>query len=122
MKYRKIYISLWLNSVKLVTNYKNEKADITAGRHLHGLSRHSTSWINFTWTRKWKGHFFAGYTKELLGTADVLVSATSMVLDIDQVFSTNIAFSYNLPIGKSVWNICRRQLGMVIRTKPSARP
>ena len=37
MKYRKIYI-LWLNSVKLVTNYKNEKADITAGRHLHGLS------------------------------------------------------------------------------------
>lgn len=24
MKYRK-YISLWLNSVKLVTNYKNEK-------------------------------------------------------------------------------------------------
>ena len=37
--------------------------------------RHSTSWINFTCGTKWKGHFFAGYTKNL-GTADVLVSAT----------------------------------------------
>ena len=85
--------------------------------------RHSTSWINFTCGTKWKGHFFAGYTKNL-GTADVLVSATEygMGLDIDQ-FSLPISLSPTIcPIGKSVWNICRRQLGMVIRTKPSARP
>ena len=72
---------------------------------------------------KWKGHFFAGYTKNL-GTADVLVSATEygMGLDIDQ-FSLPISLSPTIcPIGKSVWNICRRQLGMVIRTKPLARP
>ena len=45
-----------------------------------------------------EGALLAGYTKNL-GTADVLVSATvyGMGLDIDQVFSTNIAFSYNLP-------------------------
>ena len=38
MKYRKIYIFAAHNSVKQATNYKNEKADITAGRHLHDVS------------------------------------------------------------------------------------
>ena len=59
--------------------------------------RHSTSWVNFTYGTKWKGHFFAGYTKNL-GTTKALVSTTKygMGLDIDQLLSGNIGFSYNL--------------------------
>jgi hypothetical protein len=60
--------------------------------------RHSTSWVNLTYGKKWKGHFYAGYTKNL-GSSKALVSTDKygMGLDIDQLFSTNIAFSYNLP-------------------------
>lgn len=60
--------------------------------------RHSTTWVNLTYGTKWKGHFFAGYTKNL-GTTEALASSVKygMGLDIDQLFSFNLACSYNLP-------------------------
>ena len=59
--------------------------------------RHSTSWVNMTIGTKWKGHLFAGYTKNM-GTQDALVSAIKYGagLDMDQLFSVNAAVSYKL--------------------------
>ena len=60
--------------------------------------RHSTSWINLTCGNRWKIHLYAGYTKNL-GSTKPLVSGEKygVGLDIDQLCSGNIAFSYNLP-------------------------
>ncbi len=87
-----------LDHTALIGGYGISSINPDNGEQEYTPFRHSTSWVNFTYGTKWKGHFFAGYTKNM-GTADALASATKygMGLDIDQVFSTNIAFSYNLP-------------------------
>lgn len=87
-----------LDHTALIGGYGISSINPDNGEQEYTPFRHSTSWINVTYGTKWKGHFFAGYTKNL-GTTDALASDTKygMGLDIDQVFSTNIAFSYNLP-------------------------
>lgn len=87
-----------LDHTALIGGYGISSINPDNGEQEYTPFRHSTSWVNVTYGTKWKGHFFAGYTKNL-GTADALASDTKygMGLDIDQVFSTNIAFSYNLP-------------------------
>lgn len=87
-----------LDHTALIGGYGISSINPDNGEQEYTPFRHSTSWVNFTYGTKWKGHFFAGYTKNM-GTADALASATKygMGLDIDQVCSTNIAFSYNLP-------------------------
>lgn len=87
-----------LDHTALIGGYGISSINPDNGEQEYTPFRHSTSWVNITYGTKWKGHFFAGYTKNL-GTTDALASNTKygMGLDIDQVFSTNIAFSYNLP-------------------------
>lgn len=70
----------------------------TNGEQEYVPFRHSTSWVNATVGSTWKGHLFAGYTKNL-GTNKALASNTKygMGLDIDQLLSANLGFSYNLP-------------------------
>lgn len=87
-----------LDHTALIGGYGISSINPDNGEQEYTPFRHSTSWVNVTYGTKWKGHFFAGYTKNL-GTTDALASDTKygMGLDIDQVFSTNIAFSYNLP-------------------------
>lgn len=60
--------------------------------------RHSTSWVNLTYGTKWKGHLFAGFTKNL-GTTEPLIETKvyGMGLNIDKLLTLNAAVSYNLP-------------------------
>lgn len=87
-----------LDHTALLGGYGISSIDPATGEQEYTPFRHSTSWVNFTYGTKWKGHFFAGYTKNL-GTTKALVSTSKygMGLDIDQLFSANFAFSYNLP-------------------------
>lgn len=87
-----------LDHTALIGGYGISSINPDNGEQEYTPYRHSTSWVNFTYGTKWKGHFFAGYTKNL-GTSDALVSPVKygMGLDLDQLLSTNIAFSYNLP-------------------------
>lgn len=87
-----------LDHTALIGGYGISAINPDNGEQEYTPYRHSTSWVNFTYGTKWKGHFFAGYTKNL-GTSDALVSPVKygMGLDLDQLLSTNIAFSYNLP-------------------------
>ena len=87
-----------LDHTALIGGYGISSIDPETGEQDYTPFRHSTSWVNFTYGTKWKGHFFAGYTKNL-GTTKALVNTTKygMGLDIDQLLSANFAFSYNLP-------------------------
>lgn len=87
-----------LDHTALLGGYGISSINPDNGEQEYTPFRHSTSWVNFTYGTKWKTHLFAGYTKNL-GTTESLVSDTKygMGLDIDQLFSANLAFSYNLP-------------------------
>lgn len=59
--------------------------------------RHSMSWVNVVYGKKWQPGIFVGYLKNL-GTGKPITGSTYGVgLDVDQVFATNIQLSYNLP-------------------------
>lgn len=87
-----------LDHTALLGGYGISSIDPITGEQEYTPMRHSTSWINLTYGTRWKAHLFAGYTKKL-GSSKALVSPEQygMGLDIDQICSFNMAFSYNLP-------------------------
>ena len=59
--------------------------------------RHSMTWLNVVYGKKWKPGIFVGYLKNL-GTGKTIAGPTYGVgLEVDQVFTTNLQLSYNLP-------------------------
>ena len=60
--------------------------------------RHSTSWLNLVYGKKYQGGLFAGYTKNL-GTSKELVNNTKygMGLDMDQLTNFSFYLKHNLP-------------------------
>lgn len=79
------------------------KIDNHTGEQEYTSFRHSTSWLNLTYGRKYQGSFFAGYTKNL-GTSKSLISTDKLYgsgLDLDQFVNLSFSFRYVLPH----WNI-----------------
>lgn len=71
--------------------------DARTGEQEYTPFRHSTTWINVVYGKKWQPGLFVGYLKNL-GTSKALAGSTYGVgLDVDQVFTTNIQMSYCLP-------------------------
>ena len=65
----------------------------------HGIStyRHSMSWVNVVYGKKWQPGIFLGYLKNLGTTTDINGPTYGVGLDVDQVLTANVQFSYNLP-------------------------
>lgn len=71
--------------------------DARTGEQEYTPFRHSTTWINVVYGKKWQPGLFVGYLKNL-GTSKALAGSTYGVgLDVDQVFTTNVQLSYCLP-------------------------
>ena len=88
-----------LDQTALIGGYGISSVDPKTGEQEYTPFRHSTTWANFTYGTKWKTGLFLGYTKNL-GTDDELTASKTvygMGLDIDQLFTVNMNFSYNLP-------------------------
>lgn len=87
-----------LDHAAMLGGYGIHSIDPENGKQTYTPFCHSTSWMNITYGKKWKGHFFAGYTQNL-GTGKSLATDTKygVGMNIDRLFSTNWAFSYNLP-------------------------
>lgn len=87
-----------LDHAALIGGYGISSVDPATGEQEYTPFRHSTSWVNFTYGKKWKYALFLGYTKNL-GTGKELVSPTvyGTGLNIDQLVTANVNFSYNLP-------------------------
>lgn len=94
----KTMLASCLDHTALLGGYGISGIDPVTGEREYTPFRHSTSWINLTCGNRWKIHLYAGYTKNL-GSTKPLVSGEKygVGLDIDQLCSGNIAFSYNLP-------------------------
>lgn len=87
-----------LDHTALLGGYGISYIDAETGEQRYTPMRHSTSWVNLTVGKRWKGHLYAGYTKKL-GCSKALVSEEQygLGLNIDQLCVCNVAFSYNLP-------------------------
>lgn len=88
-----------LDQTALIGGYGVSAVNQRNGEQEYTPFRHSTTWVNFTYGKKWKPGIFFGYTKNL-GTGESLVSPDKvygMGLNIDQLFTANINLSYNLP-------------------------
>lgn len=88
-----------LDQTALIGGYGISSIDPSTGEQEYTPFRHSTTWVNFTYGKKWKPSLFMGYTKNL-GSDDALSSPGNlygMGLNIDQLFTVNVALSYNLP-------------------------
>ena len=87
-----------LDHTALLGGYGISAIDEHTGEQEYTPFRHSTTWMNFTYGKKWKTGIFAGYTKNM-GTGKELVAAQpvyGMGLNIDQLLSFNMHLSYNL--------------------------
>lgn len=88
-----------LDHTALLGGYGVSSINPENGEQEYTPFRHSTTWINFTYGKKWKPALFVGYTKNM-GTGKSLVEPTKvygMGLNIDQLLSANVNLSYNLP-------------------------
>lgn len=88
-----------LDQTALIGGYGVSAVNPKNGEQEYTPFRHSTSWVNFTYGKKWKPGVFLGYTKNL-GTGESLVSPDKvygMGLTIDQLLTANVNLSYNLP-------------------------
>ncbi|MDR1403471.1 MAG: hypothetical protein LBJ60_07220 [Tannerellaceae bacterium] len=87
----------------MLGGYGVSSIDNRTGEQKYTSSRHSTTWLNVVLGNKWKGSLFMGYAKNL-GTTDKLVSPELFYgsgIDIDQLLSAAVSFSYNLPHWKA---------------------
>lgn len=83
----------------MISGYGVKETDARTGEQKYTPYRHSTSWLNFIYGRKYQSCLFAGYTKNL-GTPDKLVSADKTYgagLDIDQYLNLSYGMRYVLP-------------------------
>ena len=88
-----------LDHSALLGGYGIKSINPRNGEQEYTAFHHSTSWINLTYGQKWKPTLFIGYTKNL-GTGHSLVSSDKLYgsgLNIDQLATANLGFSYNLP-------------------------
>lgn len=95
----KTMVASALDHTAVIGGYGVSSVNQSTGEQEYTPFRHSTSWLNITYGKKWKPGLFVGYTKNL-GTDDPLVSADKtygLGLNIDQLLTVKAAFSYNLP-------------------------
>jgi hypothetical protein len=72
------------------------KIDSRTGEQAYTPFRHSTSWLNLVYGRKYRGGFFAGYTKNL-GTSESLIDSDRLYgsgLNIDRLVNLSFSFRY----------------------------
>lgn len=81
----------------MLGGYAVTSVDPRTGEQEYTPYRHSMTWLNVVYGKKWKPGIFVGYLKNL-GTGKAIAGPTYGVgLDVDQVFTTNLQLSYNLP-------------------------
>lgn len=86
-----------LTQCSMLGGYATTKIDARTGKLDYTPFRHSTTWINFTYGKKWQPGIYVGYMKNL-GTGKEIVGSTyGTGLDVDQIVNVSAQLSYNLP-------------------------
>lgn len=87
----------------MISGFGVTSIDELTGKQEYVPFRHSTSWLNLIFGKKYQGGIFAGYTKNL-GTSKKLIDENKLYgagLDIDQFVNISLCAKYVLPH----WNL-----------------
>lgn len=71
--------------------------DKRTGEQDYSPYKHSTTWLNVVYGKKWQPGIFLGYLKNLGAGKDLTGKTYGVGLDVDQIFTANMQLSYNLP-------------------------
>lgn len=86
-----------LTQTCMLGGYGITAIDARTGEQEYTPYRHSSTWLNIVYGKKWQPGLFIGYLKNL-GTAEAIKGKPYGVgLNVDQLFSVNAQISYNLP-------------------------
>lgn len=86
-----------LTQTCMLGGYGVTAVDARTGEQEYTPYRHSSTWLNVVYGKKWQPGLFVGYLKNL-GTGEAITGKTYGVgLDVDQLFTVNAQMSYNLP-------------------------
>ncbi len=87
-----------LTQTSMLGGYGITKTDPRTGEREYTPMRHSSTWLNVVYGRKWKPGIFVGYVKNL-GTKEALVSETlyGTGTNVDQLTTGGAELTYNLP-------------------------
>jgi hypothetical protein len=92
-----------MNHAALLGGYGVSAIDPVTGEQQYTPFRHSTTWINAVYGKRWQGGLYAGFTKNL-GSLKPLVHADAIYglgMDADRLSSVSAQFAYNLPHWKA---------------------
>lgn len=86
-----------LTQASMIGGYAVSALDPRTGEQDYTPFRHSMTWLNVVYGKKWKPGFFIGYMKNM-GTTDPIVGNIYGVgVDLDQLLTVNLQCTYNLP-------------------------
>lgn len=86
-----------LTHTSMIGGFGVTAIDPRTGEQEYTPYRHSMTWVNVVYGKKWKPGFFLGYMKNM-GCGDPLAGASYGVgLDLDQLLTVNVQCTYNLP-------------------------
>lgn len=86
-----------LTQASMIGGYAIRAVDPHTGEQEYTPFRHSMTWLNVVYGKKWKPGFFVGYMKNM-GTPDPIVGKTYGVgVELDQLLTVNVQCTYNLP-------------------------
>ena len=71
--------------------------DARTGEQQYATYRFTQSWLNIVYGKRWKPGILVGYLKNLGANKALVGKSYGTGLDVDQVFTTNLQLSYNLP-------------------------
>ena len=86
-----------LTQCSMLGGYAVTDINERTGEQKYTPYRHSMTWVNIVYGKKWKPGIFVGYLKNLGTGKDIVGSTYGVGLDVDQLFTTNIQLSYNMP-------------------------
>lgn len=89
-----------LTHASMLGGFAVTEVDPLNGEREYTPFRHSMTWLNFVYGKKWQPGVFVGYLKNL-GTGKAITGETYGVgQDVDQLVSSNLQLTYNLPSWK----------------------
>jgi hypothetical protein len=95
----KTILSSNMNHTAMVGGYGVSESDAITGEQQYTPFRHSTTWVNAVYGKRWQGGLYGGYTKNLGSSKDLLATDKiyGLGMNLDQLLSASAQVSYNLP-------------------------
>ncbi len=92
--------TLWasnLTQVSMPGGYAVTEMRSETGEQRYTPYRHSSTWLNVVYGKKWKPGIFAGFLKNLGTGKPIVGTAYGRGIDVDTIWALHLQLSYNLP-------------------------